>query len=180
MGSSVIEEFCFSKKPTGQCRPYAESNAQTLPPHTAPAPALGTSRNLLLWTKEQRPVYFPPPRRCHQGKTEHVFFKVQNTQFLARRPNLLNWERRGSDWRLGGIGRFPDSGWSVLGSGWETWWELDCRKKKGSLPELAGSNLTFLARRESPWRGRSPEAAGRVAFPLPMCLQNRKGNHMLY
>lgn len=35
------EKFCFSKRPPGQCRPYAKSTDQTLPPATNPAPSFG-------------------------------------------------------------------------------------------------------------------------------------------
>lgn len=47
------------------------------------------------------------------GETEHVFFKVQNIRFSARRPNLLNWKGMGSAGRLGGVGRLSNLGCSV-------------------------------------------------------------------
>lgn len=38
----------------------------------------------------------------------------------------------------------------------------------------------ILGREERVFGWKSQEAAGRVAFSLPVCLQNLKGNHMLY
>ena len=54
------------------------------------------------------------------------------------------------------------------------------QEKEGELASTGWLQPHILGKERESLEGRSPEAAGRVAFPLPMCLQNRKGNHMLY
>lgn len=107
------------------------------------------------------------------GETEHVFFIVQNIQFSARRPNLLNWEGMGSDGRYGGLGSFSSFGRAGTPVGAEV--GVGLQEESWHLASTSWlKSCTFLAGRKSLWMRKSQEAAGRVAFSLPMC------KHMLY
>lgn len=92
---------------------------------------------------------------------------------------MLNREGVGLNGRYGGVGRLSNFGRS-LDSGES--------RGEGGAPEGLGAPrqrslaqiVHILGRRREPLDEKPREAAGRVAFSLLACLQNREGEHMLY